>query len=116
MLIDFDKKILNLNGKKILQNSDKGIPEPLNAVRIASDALMRFEDKEKADEKLKKFNLGMKINKDIIVDLKAEEIVLLKETIGKHYAPVVVGRMYEILENEDVKKDDKSKGSEGDNK
>jgi hypothetical protein len=52
-----------------------------------------------AEEKLKRYQLMLTLStSDHIVDLKAEDITLLKALAGKVYPAVFVGRLHEILE------------------
>lgn len=63
----------------------------------------QFEDEKglSGEEKIKRYNLAEKIyaakDKEE-VDLKAEEITLLKNLIGKAYGALIVGRTYELLD------------------
>lgn len=63
----------------------------------------QFEDEKNlsGEEKIKRYNLAEKIysakDKDE-VDLKAEEITLLKKLIAKAYGALIVGRCWELLD------------------
>jgi len=52
------------------------------------------------DKKVERYDLAMKIHKspDGLVDLKSEQVTLLKELIAKAYGPLMVGQAYEILD------------------
>lgn len=75
---------------------------PLTVGEICVTALLGTYPSEKIDgeEKAKRFRLAVSLSKPETVDLKAADIVLLKKVIGFGFPPLVVGRLYEILEPE----------------
>ena len=78
-----------------------GEPEPMT-VRLAATksltASYRDERDLAGDRKVVRFHLALKITDEDEPDLKAEEVVLIKELVGKMYGPIVVGRMWAILD------------------
>jgi len=50
-------------------------------------------------EKNKRFFLAMKLQKEDLVDLEAEDIALLKKRIGLMCTVIVAGRAWQLLEN-----------------
>ena len=61
------------------------------------NALLANEEKDTADDKLKKYKLAMDCIADE-VDLKAEDITLIKKCVGKHFPPLVVGRVFDVID------------------
>ena len=92
-----------VTGKQLCQVCGQivGENEPLTvrvtAVRSLS-ANFRDEEGLAGEEKVKRFHLALKITDEDEPDLKAEDIVLIKKMVGKMYGPVVVGRMWAILD------------------
>lgn len=106
MKIDFDSAITDLNKKEIKTPID-GKEGVLTLKTISVNALLaelplnQRENPETGREKLKKFKLAEKINDGGEVELTAEDISLIKEKIGKTYATLIVGKSYELLEQEE---------------
>jgi hypothetical protein len=95
---NFDTQFVTFDGKAILSGD-----LPLTLKRASVDALMVPFDDEKSisgEEKLRRYQLAVRINAGGDVDLKAEEVSLLKLVIGKAYAPIVVGPAFLALETE----------------
>ena len=117
MMIDFNYKFVDLDGKNIpsgppeMERDDDGkmvekkFP-PFTLRKACIDVLVMQErgdggrPKEiSAEEKVKRYMLAQKIYKSTgLVDLQAEEIALLKKLIGRIYPPITVGQSYEILD------------------
>jgi len=87
-----------------LVTDPRGVPvkdgnEDLTVGNVCASALLTPDGKDQeANEKVKRFKLAMRVVEGGEQDLSMEEIVLLKTLIGKHYAPLIVGRTYEVLE------------------
>ena len=98
MKIDFTKKFTNFNGE-VLKDATSGKEMSLGEVCI--EALLAIDKNENIDgvERVRRYNLASEIykNKDT---LAAEEVVLLKELIGKYYTPIIVGQAFPILDGE----------------
>ncbi|MCK4577943.1 MAG: hypothetical protein KAU50_04085, partial [Candidatus Marinimicrobia bacterium] len=75
--------------------------EPMT-VRLAAiralTASFRDEQNLAGDEKITRFHLALRITDEDKPELKAEGIVLIKTLVGKMYGPIIVGRMWTILE------------------
>ena len=104
MQIDFSQVITGYDGKPLLESKAQGQPpEPVTLRDVAIAALNRHEAHEQINEveTLKRFALSLRIidSKGDGPDLKAEEIALLKQRIGKIMPnPVVVGRSFHLLD------------------
>jgi len=97
MLRNFNQPILGMDNEPL--KDEKGTPILLE--NIAVNALLAATQDDRADgtEKAKRFTLAMKINNQTEpVDVTAEELVKMKEMIGKVYTALVVGRAYDLLE------------------
>lgn len=97
MKIDFSKEILDLENNAV--KSEAGEVVTLKSVSTTALLNPRAGVEPNADAAVKKFSLAMTIHgAKGPVDLKAEEVVLLKASIGAIYAPLVVGRAFELLD------------------
>jgi len=93
-----------VTGRQICQvcGSVIGESEPMTVRLAATRALTaqyRDEQSLPGDEKVTRFHLALRLTDEPEPDLKAEEIVLIKNVVGKMYGPVVVGRMWSILDS-----------------
>ena len=52
------------------------------------------------EEKVKRYNLALDIYNGKKENLSSEEIVLLKELIGRYFSTIVVGQALKMLEND----------------
>jgi len=90
-------------GKQVCQMCGQVVDEkePMT-VRLAATraltAVYRDEQGLAGDKKVARFHLALKIADEDEPDLKAEDIVLIKMVVGKMYGPVVVGRVWGILD------------------
>jgi len=105
MLRNFNQPILGINNEEL---KEKDIVVTLETVVV--NALLTQDPNDTTvtgTEKAKRFTLAMKIHdtKDSQVDITAEEISKIKELVGKYYTALVVGRVYDLLEQkiEEVK-------------
>ena len=102
MKIDFTKPVLDLDDKPIEVEGKSGTVFTLKSA--CTQALMAQQPGAAAplsiDESMAKYLLALKIHKSsAAIDLKAEEVVLLKRNIAGVYGPLIVGRACEMLEN-----------------
>lgn len=111
MKVDFTIEIENLEGMPIpiteMNESGKekktGKNVTLKSVSVnALYSMLEDEKKLSGEDKVKRHIIAEKIYKSTgAIDIKAKEIVLLKELIGKIYSPLIVARSYELLEKEE---------------
>jgi len=99
MKIDFNKKFTNFNGE-ILKDSQS--QKELSLKDVCVEALMVVDQKEEigGEEKVKRYNLALDIYNGKKENLSSEEIVLLKELIGRYFSTIVVGQALKMLEND----------------
>lgn len=95
MLINVSGPVTKINGD-IIPADKEGTP--LTVRNVIVNALVALQEGDKAEEKLDKFFLARKIQQaNSEVDLTAEDIVLIKKTVGPLYSPEAVGAVWEIL-------------------
>lgn len=98
MKIDFTKKFTNFNGEVL---KDAVSQKELSLGDVCIEALLAIEKENPIDakEKVRRYELALEIHrgKD---SLSAEEVVLLKELIGKYYTTIIVGQALPILDSE----------------
>ena len=92
-----------VTGKQVCQMCGQAVSEPgPMTVRLAATrsltATFRDEQSLPGDQKIARFHLALKLTDEDEPDLKAEDIVLIKKLVGKTYGPVVVGRVWAILD------------------
>lgn len=91
------------SGEKNLMGADIMIDGPevtLKSVAIAAlTAIFDDERNLSGEEKVKRWELAMKVkNGGDLVELRTDEIVMIKKLIGKAFGPVVCGQAWQILE------------------
>lgn len=103
-MIDFDAKFKDLDGNDVKDRQmglDGKVTESVATLgRVAANALLAITDADKdmtGETKVKRYDLAMRVVRGQ-VSLKAEEISDIKAAIGKHYAPLVVGQAWRLLD------------------
>ena len=103
MKVDFSTKLKDFGGKPIPKSPTD--QEAITLGEIAVNSLLSMTDADQKMPALEKFKLG-KLAERIYgkkeVDLKSEDITLLKKRIGAIYATIVVFRAFEILDPEEM--------------
>lgn len=104
MKVEFSQLIVDLENQPIHDN--QGDPTKsgpvLTLARASVNALLaiyRGEEGIDGTEKVRRFNLAQRIVDGGVVDLAAEDVVLIKTLLSKLYGPLVVGRAYAMLES-----------------
>jgi hypothetical protein len=101
MNINFNEPILNLNNETM---EDEGGVITLG--RVTSNALLATfpDEKEVSGEvKAKRFKIALKAQ-EADGDVTVEDVAEIKKLVGKAYGPLVVGRVFDILEGAKVVK------------
>ncbi len=96
MNFDLSKPILDLNGEPLSMGD-----RDLSVKSAISDALMRQYDSEvlTGEAKLSRYSLAMEVHtSNGSIDLKAEDIVLIKQVACLAYSPLVYGRICETID------------------
>lgn len=82
----------------ILESDDEGAL-PVTLRKVCTSALLTTGRQELTEkEKVNQFFLAQKVALTREVELTPEDVVLLKRSVGKLYPPLVVGRVFEILD------------------
>src|SRR5262245_40116210 len=96
MKIDFSAVIKDLDGEAV-----KDGEKDATLGRVACTALLAsFADERNlpAEDKVRRFRLAEIAAKGGAREMKVEDVALMKKLIGKAFAPLVVGRAYDIIE------------------
>jgi len=98
-LIDFSQVMKDLDGKAIRDGEAE-----LTLRSVTVNALMTLLPDERSlggEEKARRYTLGMKIHKaKEPLELKAEQVTLVKKCVGGVYTPLVVGQAFHLLDND----------------
>jgi hypothetical protein len=95
--IDFSAILLDLRKQPLVQSSENKVPVTL--AWVTSEALLRPTEDKDGVKKYKLYALATKIMDGGVVELLVEDVALIKQHIGEHFAPLVVGRAYDLLES-----------------
>jgi hypothetical protein len=112
MKVGFDKELVDMNdnvlkmqvpsGEKNLMGQDIIIDGPnMTLGRAAIEALLaQFQDETgiTGEEKLKRFDLAMRVRNDACGDFPIDDISMIKKLIGKAYGPLVCGQAWKMLD------------------
>lgn len=77
---------------------DKGKDTTLETVLTTSLLSQGVQENPDGNEKYKRFKLANRIIAGGVVELSAEDVVLLKKVVGQTYMALAVGRVFDILE------------------
>jgi hypothetical protein len=97
MLIDFKKQILDLKGSSVK------LPDGGDALlsNVCQEALMAsFPDERDLSgvDKVKRFALALKIGESALpIEITSEDAADLKRLVAKAFGPLIVGRVWEII-------------------
>ena len=99
MVIDVSKNLYQLNGNVIMDVDEKGNATPATLKLALVNAILSSEPNEKPVDKLHKYELAKSIYKaEKEVELKVEDVALIKRRVEDVYAPLIVGQVVELLE------------------
>lgn len=94
-MIKLDETLIGFDGKEIPGRAGTG----LKVGGAISDALLAPQNDDTEKKKLDKYFLAKKINEaGKEVKLSSPEKILIQTSAGKIYAPLVLGRLHDILE------------------
>lgn len=98
---NLNQPINDMNGIPITEPHAEGA-RTVTVKKIAVDALLaNYEDERNlsGEDKVKRFRLAQKIHvAEDEIEITAEEISLIKRLVGKGYAPLAVGQVFDLLE------------------
>jgi len=101
MKIDFSEQIRDMKGKPLtIKDGDEDRPMTL-AHAAVEGLLSAYADEGPIDgtEKFRRYKLAVKVDNAEVVELETEEVAKIKQLIAKRWAPLVVGRCFELIEN-----------------
>jgi hypothetical protein len=99
MIVDLEKPIKDLEGN-IVTEADEPVLAKTLVIR-ALTILGQDDEKASGDERYRRYKLALDITEQKRVNLKSEDIADIKKLVGKMYMPIIVGRVYDILEGND---------------
>ena len=97
MKIKLNQQLVGVDGETPIKDKDQNITLKDICIR----ALLTPIEKDSMKTKLEKWDTFKKIrdSKDFIVELKSEEIVLIKDSMGAIEPQLILGQCIEMLEN-----------------
>lgn len=102
MTIDFTQVLMDMDGEPLTQvKKANGEPVKITLGGVCVDALLAQIPDEKMDgkESFERFNLANRIHgASEPVDIAAEDIAKIKACTGKLYLPLIVGQVWNKLE------------------
>lgn len=100
MKVDFSQQLKNLTGE-VIKDSLEPNAKLLTLKSVCQTALLGIYPNDTADgeEKSRRWLLAMSLEsaKELDLDLKPEDVALMKKLIGLAYGPLVVGPSYQML-------------------
>ena len=96
MKVKVNEVLRTLDGQTMKDNVD-GQAVDATVKTVIVNAVLAPVDKESGIDKVKKYELAKKIYASDEVDLDEDEIKTIKDAVGKNFAPIVVGQIYELL-------------------
>jgi len=106
MKMNINQKLLGVDGVEALKG-DKGMPLLLKDICITALLTPNQQDAEKVKwdkyEVFKKLRDAVKEGDEIWVELRSEEITMLKQAVGKTQTPLIMGQIWEMLEGGESK-------------
>jgi len=105
MKVDVNVVLKTLDGKGLKDNdgNDNVVDATLKMAII--NALLSPVQKESGVDKVNKYELAKRVYSttvDELVELSAEDITLIKNRIGEVYPPLIVGQIYNLLEQKET--------------
>ena len=97
MKVKVNQVLKTIDGQTMKDNDGKGNAIDATVKLAIVNAILSPVDKEIGVDKVKKYELAKKVFNADEVDLNEDEIKLIKECVGKGFAPIVVGQIYELL-------------------
>jgi hypothetical protein len=98
MQVLLGRTFVDLEGKEI--NAEAGTSATLRGI-VVNALLASFEDEKQlsGEEKLRRWELAQSIQHATDpVEIKSEDITLIKKLVGKAYTTIIVGQAWQMLE------------------
>lgn len=97
MLVKVNQVLKTMDGQAMKDNDGKGNAIDATVKLAIVNAVLSPVEKESGVDKVKKYELAKKVFNADEVDLNEDEIKLIKDSVGKGFAPIVVGQIFELL-------------------
>lgn len=97
MKIDFDQRVKTIGGKPVNIDPTSSEPDTLGDLCLFSLATMTKHD-EPPERKFQRYKLGRCIEPGGEIDLKSEDIILIKDCAGSVLTPFAYGAVVDLLE------------------
>lgn len=110
-VIDFTQRLVSVDGKP-MPNGDTKPPADLllgDVAVVALESMIEDDKQLSGADKFKRDELARKVYRAKAAVLTLEELALIKERIGKVYAPAVVGAAWRLLDPAEAAKTAKTK-------
>ena len=108
MKIDFTHKLTTIGGKELTyavaacascgRPHEEGLRTMRNACVDALTSVMTHDQGETGTSKVERYQLALRIHNEDMVNLTAEEIVIVKTRVGMVFGPLVVGQVWPMLD------------------
>jgi hypothetical protein len=102
MLLNVTTIMKNFDGIGLQEPNENGEMQNVTLRAILVNALMVVEKNDTGVKKAEKYGLAIEIQRNDEVEVTAEQVVTLKEAVGKPYGPVIVGPVFAILDGKVV--------------
>jgi hypothetical protein len=97
MLVKVNVPLTTLDGQVMKDNDSQGKAVDATVKSVIVNAVLAPVEKETGVEKVAKYELAKKVFENDEVDLDETEIKTIKDAVGKQFAPIVVGQIFELL-------------------
>lgn len=101
--VDLTTPITQFNGQPL--TNAQGLPEPITLGKIISDTLLITDGNVTAAEKNKRFWLALKVHGKKDATFSPEELVLIKDVLGKYQTILIAGQAIRVLDPTSIPKD-----------
>ena len=96
MLVKVNVPLKTLDGQ-VMKDNVGGDAVDATVKTAMINAVLAPVERELGVEKVKKYELAKRIFENDEVDLNEDDIKTIKDAVGKNFAPIVVGQIYELL-------------------
>jgi hypothetical protein len=98
MMLDVSKVLVRFDGKPLMDVDDNGASVDATVRRALVNALLAPNQKDSGVQKIQKYELARRIYTTDMVEVSAEEVVVLKKQVEELYPPLVCGQLCAMLE------------------
>lgn len=114
MKVKLDVGIVDFDGRAVMDGD--GVNMTIGKALVQSTLNAGIDQGTTGEDKFKRYEFARELKGKKEVDLTIEEMAELKKRVGQMYTSIVVGRVFDHLENAaDSGKTDKVKADEGKN-